>query len=106
LEERTQKIHGEADKLVKQRKAIDPISYRPLGPGEAVVIYADRFLSGWMAAAAIDILPVLLVLPPVSAPEAIRADAVKASGRTAASAPALAAGECLNPVNWTALSGK
>ena len=62
LEERTQKIHVEADKLVKMKKPVDPISFHPLGPGEAVVVYADRVMSGWFVAAAIDILPLLLIV--------------------------------------------
>jgi hypothetical protein len=66
-----------ADKIVGLSPA-EPARFQPLGPAEAVWIYAADFMPSWAGAISIDLLPAVLVLILCVVHAGIRRDEVPA----------------------------
>jgi len=62
IEQRTRKLQTEAERLQRQKKDVELVGFRDLGPGEAVIEYAGAVMSGWLVAVTVDLLPLLLIV--------------------------------------------
>ncbi|TXL71772.1 hypothetical protein FHP25_28285 [Vineibacter terrae] len=60
LRQHAERLGQSVDALQRQKRPVQVISYRPMGPGEAVLEYGDRVVAGWAVGIGIDVLPLLL----------------------------------------------
>jgi hypothetical protein len=62
IEQRNRKLQAEAERLQRQKKDVELMPFRDLGPGEAVIEHAGAVMSGWLVAVTVDLLPLLLIV--------------------------------------------